>query len=442
MDKQFDKPLSPGTLNLEDKTRSNIFMWRGQFSPELIENLIEAYCPKDAVVLDPFCGSGTILCESAYYGLKATGIEVNPAAYILSRTYELINLTPDERQSLLNAFLTKVQKVFPEPGILKFNDDYQIPKDEFSESIVNLRKELSNKEILVLEAFIILLDIYKNDITPVSIYSTLYKLLNAIKQFPSSDGTISAILGDARSIPVENKSIDFVITSPPYINVFNYHQNYRESAELLGWELLKIAKSEIGSNRANRRNRFFTVVQYCLDLALTLAELHRVCKARGKLIFIVGHESRVLGVPIYNAEILSSLATESGLFSIALRQKRQFKNKFGEMIREDLLHLEKLSEVQTKRNYDDVAREVASFVLKDGINVVPDKNRTALQEAINKVSEIQSIPLYRGEEPAHYQHIDNENLLELDMPEFPTPHYNKLKACMENPYLPDLIENV
>ncbi len=61
---------------------------------------------------------------------------------------------------------------------------------------------------------------------------------------------------------MQENQIDFVITSPPYINVFNYHQNYRQSAEILGWDLLKIAKSEIGSNRANRGNRFYTIIQF------------------------------------------------------------------------------------------------------------------------------------------------------------------------------------
>ena len=47
--------------------------------------------------------------------------------------------------------------------------------------------------------------------------------------------------------------VDIVITSPPYINVFNYHQNHRALLEVLGFDLLKVAESEIGSNRKNRR---------------------------------------------------------------------------------------------------------------------------------------------------------------------------------------------
>ncbi len=102
--------------------------------------------------------------------------------------------------------------------------------------------------------------------------------------------------------------------------------------------MLKIAKSEIGSNRANRGNHFYTVVQYCLDIADTLKELSRVSKKDARLVFVVGHESNVLGVPFYNADIIERIGIESGLYRKVLRQKRTFKNKFGKIIREDLIN--------------------------------------------------------------------------------------------------------
>ncbi len=49
-------------LNIADKNRSNLFPWNGQFSPQLIEVLLETYAPASAFVLDPFVGSGTGFC--------------------------------------------------------------------------------------------------------------------------------------------------------------------------------------------------------------------------------------------------------------------------------------------------------------------------------------------------------------------------------------------
>lgn len=91
-----------------------------------------------------------------------------------------------------------------------------------------------------------------------------------IENLPKSKKIIKCYQSDARKTPLANESVDFVITSPPYINVFNYHQNYRKSVEKIGLDVLHVARSEIGANRKFRQNRFLTVVQYCMDLAEVL----------------------------------------------------------------------------------------------------------------------------------------------------------------------------
>ncbi len=89
---------------------------------------------------------------------------------------------------------------------------------------------------------------------------------------------------DARALPLESCSADLILTSPPYINVHNYHQKFRRSAEALDCDILAIARCEIGSNRRNRGNRFLTVIQYALDMTLALREMVRVAKADARLI--------------------------------------------------------------------------------------------------------------------------------------------------------------
>ena len=37
-------------------------------------------------LLDPFCGSGTILYEAQKHGLKVIGVDQNPLAYELSKS--------------------------------------------------------------------------------------------------------------------------------------------------------------------------------------------------------------------------------------------------------------------------------------------------------------------------------------------------------------------
>ncbi len=52
--KELDRPIPEQLLNIADKKRSNLFTWRGQFSPQLIEAILKAYCLPNSIILDPF----------------------------------------------------------------------------------------------------------------------------------------------------------------------------------------------------------------------------------------------------------------------------------------------------------------------------------------------------------------------------------------------------
>ena len=57
-------------LNLKERSRTSLFPWRGQFSPQLIEILLNNFAKTNSIVLDPFVGSGTTLFESAGLSLE------------------------------------------------------------------------------------------------------------------------------------------------------------------------------------------------------------------------------------------------------------------------------------------------------------------------------------------------------------------------------------
>lgn len=391
--KEFNISLPQDILDIEDKTRSNLFSWRGQFAPQLVENLIFAYAPKTATILDPFLGSGTVVYEAGCLGLKAFGCELNPAAWILSRTYQLINLTKQKREQIITSVTQKLETLLAISNFFDIQYHQTLTIEEFQQNLSELYDQLEDFESIIVHGLVILLDISENhNLTREQIYHTACKLYQLIRELPYSEAKINPVLGDARQLPIEDDCINFVITSPPYINVFNYHQNYRSSAELLGWDLLKIAKSEIGSNRANRGNRFLTVIQYCLDLVAVLQELQRVCQKETRIIFVVGYQSTVLGVPFYNSEIIIELVKQSGVFDSVLTQKRQFKNKFGQIIREDLLHLVNKKVSISVQDWDIIARQVAEQVLTQGLDVVSEKNESSLRDAINKVYSLTPSP--------------------------------------------------
>ncbi|MFB2773321.1 Bpu10I family restriction endonuclease [Pelatocladus sp. BLCC-F211] len=433
---EFDKPIPQKKLDIVEKTRSNLFAWRGQFSPQLIEAILRSYCLPNSVVLDPFAGSGTVLFEAGILAFEAYGFEINPAAWILSKTYELINHS--QRKEVLTNIRNLIDREFP---FIFFESNSQVP--DLAGRLSRIRNELDEEARKIFDALIIILDVANNRVTNEFIQSKFADLASVIEKLPFSEKQIRVDLADARSLPLKNDQIDFVVTSPPYINVFNYHQNYRSSAEILGWDLLKIAKSEIGSNRANRGNRFYTVVQYCLDMADTLRELSRVTKNGGRIVFVVGHESNVLGVPFYNADIIEKIGVRANLFHKSLRQKREFKNKFGKIIRENLINFLNLNNVCHKEAVEQVAREVALDVLRSGLSLVPSKNLESLEDAIEKVQDIGRTPIldkrfYVYQPPRTVQLVSPKySQSSQSMPEFSRPHYTKLTACLNNRRLPE-----
>jgi len=438
--KDFAQKLRPDLLNIEDKNRSNLFAWRGQFSPQLIEYLLDAYCHPGSVVLDPFAGSGTVLYEAAAMSLPAYGFEINPAAWCFSKLYEFTNTDTEERRQIINELRESLNKQF---RFILFSDDH-LDDNVVETKIASIGNLISDRAKILCNALVVLLDVYNNPITNRTVHGKFHALAELVSRLPYTNRPIKADLQDARALPLEAGSVDFAITSPPYINVFNYHQNYRRSVELLGWDLLRVARSEIGSNRANRGNRFLTVIQYCIDMGQAVQELCRVIKENGRAVFIVGHESRVLGVPFYNADILERIARESGLFDVVLRQKRVFLNRFGQEIREDVLNLERRHSISDQMTPLTLGRTVAREALKVALPVVAEGNSELLGEAIERVNEIEGTPLFDSAQYTYYQTRDSvmmvkeneEKFIKGQMPVFPTPHMDKLKALLRNPRLP------
>ena len=192
---------------------------------------------------------------------------------------------------------------------------------------------------------------------------------------------------------MEADSIDLVFTSPPYINVRNYHQQFRRSVEAMGWKVLAIAPSEIGSNRQNRGNRFLTIIQYSMDIVLALREMSRVTKTSGRIVLIVGRESTVQHVPFYNGQLVAELGTRGVGLTIDRRQERRYLNRFGVDIYEDILHFNALPELPSERYSFLKAREIAVEVLSDTLRTAPDSQHQAIRDALDSAETVSPSPL-------------------------------------------------
>jgi hypothetical protein len=383
--------IGQNLLNIAHKYKSNPLPWNGQFSPQLVQVLLNFYSKSEDTIFDPFLGSGTTLLEAGELNRQAYGTEINFAAVSLSRIYELINIDFTQRIVLINEF----ENILVKYGIIYSDILCNENKNVFS-NIEKLVKKYSNtKYKTLLDCYIVLIDFYKNNFTAKWLEMKWFKMKELIKSLPVSTKTIKPFQADARATSLPNSVVDFIITSPPYINVFNYHQQYRSSSEYLNGSVLPSAKAEIGSNRKYRINRFYTVIQYCIDMSQVFNEINRICKDGSQIIFIVGRESQVKKTTFRNGEIVSEIACACCNMNLTYRQERVFLNRFGMRIYEDILHFQ--SNKKTTIDSVDTARKIAYKVLKSVIPISPEESQDDLNDALDKISEIQASEIYRGQ---------------------------------------------
>lgn len=386
--------IQQALLDLETRVRTNLFPWRGQFSPGLADLLLSTYASAGSIVLDPFAGVGTTLVESARKQLSCIGTEINPAAVAMAKTVMFIPLHIKERENILRRMHAFLSGVFEPDHLPLFSRQSEKREPAVAKRLAELTRKpgLDEYEHNVLTNVLIRVSEAEDEFDSNTVFRAFSQHSEIVNGLPHAVQDYRVENTDARQLPVADASVDFVLTSPPYINVFNYHQNNRRAMELLGWDLLHVAKSEFGSNRKHRGNRFLTVIQYCLDMYEMLLELHRVMKPSGLAIFVVGRESCIRGVSFQNGLLVSSLAELCG-FALSLRQERKFKNKFGAVIYEDLLHFT-LTDTQRREDTAEArclaVEELSSRLTSD---LKPDVAED-LQAAINGSMDVRASPLY------------------------------------------------
>ena len=66
--------------------RHRWFYYKPGFSPKLIDFILGKYTPPVKTLVDPFCGVGTSIIESAFnYGYKSYGFDISPLAIEISK---------------------------------------------------------------------------------------------------------------------------------------------------------------------------------------------------------------------------------------------------------------------------------------------------------------------------------------------------------------------
>lgn len=388
--------LNQDRLDVVEKTRSNTFNWRGQFTPQLVDYLLEEFAPEASAVIDPFCGSGTVLLESASRDLAAYGIELNPAAYAMAKFSTLSALSLKQRRAFCSEVEAHIDHTAIEFGDLPLWGSAPHFREK-ARSFLDFSRALlerceTKRQILLATLVLFEAESVRNGNLTSAVRFGFRKLSEQLLGLPHFTFVPQVFLCDARiAHKIVKAECDFLITSPPYINVFNYHQNHRAIVELLGFDVLSVAKSEIGSNRKNRGNRFKTVVQYALEMGSCLYAFNQLLKDDSYAALVVGRESNVRGIPFKNGEMVARIAQEGELFHLDSSHERSFMNRFGTKIVEDILILKKRTiSTSTPSN---IGRAVAEEALRAGLHVAEADAASDIGAALADIDKISESPL-------------------------------------------------
>ncbi len=240
------------------------------FPYTLLEKSIKKYNLMNGdLILDPFCGSGTTLVSGNLFHLNAIGIDSSPLMCLVSEIKTTWDINTNKLRDTYKEITTKFIRLAKNIENYNIKNDFleRMPKRELNQWMsfkmqkeVSLMKdlvnEIDNKKINKL--FLVLLGKSAFDASYVSLCpgTTFYphrkkepffdvfckkmiQIYNDLKLIQSfnSYGKTKVFNRSATEIHsfIEENSIDFIITSPPYPNDLEYTRQTRLELYLLGF---------------------------------------------------------------------------------------------------------------------------------------------------------------------------------------------------------------
>ena len=339
-----------------------------KFIPPLAARLIEKYTQPDALVVDPFMGSGTTLVEAMLYGRRTVGVDINPIAWLITKAKttpinpetlrlgltNLYDALPvNSEGQLISPLLGKVPKLeheridywFIEPNRSELEVVLFLIKQEPNQSVryfmlCGFSNILKNCSRWLMRSSKPTVD--KNKKIP-PLVPTLKRQLkymekrNALFWGKMKGKAYSVVVhrGDARELPVLKNSIDLIVTSPPYVTSYEYADLHQLGNIILGFttDLRELRKSFIGSIQAeeNQADLLSPLAQetvqaletvdksegrgaltYFQSMQQCLQEMKSKLRPGGRTCIVIGNTA-LKKVPIPNAEIFVETGLAQGL---------------------------------------------------------------------------------------------------------------------------------
>ena len=347
-----------------------------KFIPQLVEALIQEYITSEnAHTNDPFMGSGTTIVTSISKGFKTSGTDINGIAYLMTK----VKSTPIEPNYLgkkINKILLRLSFLENEGSLFRDNIIPFIPEKHierinywFDEKnkvelgkILRVIYEEDNEAIrdFLLVAFSHILkncsiwlqgsskptrDFKKKPAKPFEAFRLhLKKMQKGNEEFyrvvPQKvrENLKEYLLikpQDAKRQPVEDNSVDLIVSSSPYVTSYEYADLHQLSTIWLDFagDLTAYKKEFIGSAYKNSNNKELKSIiaqeivdkmqqkskkmakeieTFFVDMQEVFDESYRILKKGGRCCYVIG-DTKLKGVEILNAEVFAESLQHSGV---------------------------------------------------------------------------------------------------------------------------------
>jgi len=332
-------------------------------------------------VLDPMAGSGTTLVVARALGHRSIGFDTDPLASLLAKVWCAdIDEAAVQRQAE-----QVIQSAERRSKRMAFRDAYPNGADEETREFVRYWFDPTNRRQLAALATAIegvhrtstrdvlwcaysrliitkqagasrALDVShsrphrtadKNTVRPFDQFLRAVRIVLTAMPFRNTDvRRPQAIvkIADARALPLEDASIDVVISSPPYLNAIDYLRGHKFSLVWMGHAIggiRRLRTGNIGTEAAGADaaepsikrviSRMGKVEQltphdqsllarYVADMDKAVGEVHRVLVRGGRAVFVVG-DCTMRGVYIRNSNAVSAVGERHGLKVVRRRRR-------------------------------------------------------------------------------------------------------------------------
>jgi hypothetical protein len=304
-------------------------------------------------VLDPFCGSGTVLIEGMLAGVACVGVDLNPLALRLARVKSDVRDVPsrgaflDELERIATASLQRVHD--------RVDSRAPIPRSEARwydghvlKELAGLREEIVAVEreddrlafLIVLSAVLIKFSRQRADTSKRRVHKDVGKGLctdfflrkaqelvrrwaEMEKAAPSDCPSPDLIEGDARDLKelLGGRRCGLVLTSPPYGGTYDYVDHHARRFPWLGLDASSLRDREIGARRNLRKGRA-GARRWDDEMRGALEAIACVLEQDGRCVLLVG-DAQIGRKRVAADEQIERLGAEVGLDLAAVASQRR-----------------------------------------------------------------------------------------------------------------------